>query len=819
MRKILLSLAVALSSLCGYGANSQPSPREVLPLEKWMFINEDFEGAQLSGANLSRWEEVTVPHDWAIDKHFDMNIDKQIVQVKEDGDKFPKLRTGRTGSLPVFNVGWYRCEVEGNKLQGDRISIEFDGAMSGTKLYLNGEYIGEHPYGYSSFQFDITDKWNRNSTNLISARLENKEESSRWYPGAGIYRNVRLVGKANINIAHWGTYITTPKVTKRYATVNIATELENNAAAEIKNLKLINTIYNKEGEKVASKTSKFNNKYDSEISQSLRISKPNLWDTQNPYLYTVVSEIYSEDILLDSYTSTLGVRTIEYNREQGFLLNGVVTKMKGVCLHHDLGALGAAVNYRATLRQIEIMREMGCNAIRTSHNPPSQELLAICDSLGMLVQVEAFDEWKKGKNKNGYNVYFDAWHEIDITAMVKRDRNHPSVVMWSIGNEIREQWEKDGWKVAKMLADKCRELDPTRPITAGLNGHTEAIKNNLTDVLDLAGFNYKPHDYLAKHNENPGMVIYGSETASTISSRGDYKFPAVPDKNASYMDYTMSSYDMDYVPWGTTPDMEFAQQEANDFIFGEFVWTGFDYLGEPTPYYQGTPARSSYFGIVDLAGMKKDRFYLYQSHWSDTPVLHILPHWNWEEREGKNVPVFCYTNYPEVELFVNGVSQGKKRKNLESENVYERYRLMWHDVVYQPGEIEAVAYNEDGKEVERTTIRTAGEPYAIRLTPDRSEITADGKDLSYVEIEVVDKDGNLCPRSNAMFFVSVEGGAILRALCNGSPIDQTPFSSNYMNAYNGKLMAIIQSGTELSDAKVYVTCNKLKSAVVELKIK
>ena len=487
-------------------------------------------------------------------------------------------------------------------------------------------------------------------------------------------------------------------------------------------------------------------------------------------------------------------------------------------MHHDLGPLGAAVNYRATERQMEIMKEMGVNAIRTSHNPPSPELLQICDSMGILVQVEAFDEWKYGKNANGYSVYFEKWAKKDLQNMIRRDRNHPSVIMWSIGNEIREQNRgEEGREIARFLAEICREEDPTRPVTAGFNTHLAAIKNGLAAEVDLVGFNYKPYDYKSKKQENPGFIIYGSETASTVSSRGEYKFPVKEVKSPWYQDYHVSSYDMEYPRWASTPDTEFEMQDDNEFVLGEFVWTGFDYLGEPTPYNEGTPARSSYFGIVDLAGLKKDRFYLYQSKWSEKQVLHLLPHWNWHDRIGLEVPVYCYTNYPKAELFVNGKSMGVRQK--DKSNKYTRYRLMWNDVVYQPGEIKVVAYNDVNQPLEQRVIKTAGEPKKLKLTADRETIRAGGKDLSYVTVEVLDEKGNFCPRAGNLLFFEVKGSGKLKALCNGDPTDHTSFASNYMRAFNGKLVATIESDDTAGEVELVVTGGLLNSEKIRIQIK
>lgn len=794
---------------------SQSSNREVLLLDKdWLFIQKDIKNGEAINLNDREWEKVRVPHDWAIRGNFDMNIDMQSVQVIEDGEKMAKLRTGRTGALPCFGIGWYRKVLPvTNADQDKRVFIEFDGAMSLAKIYLNGEYIGEWPYGYSSFSFELTKYLKFGKDNILAVRLENKSESSRWYPGAGIYRNVRLVKTSAIRVAQWGTYITTPLISKKIGEVNIKTELDN-IAGENFDVKLITEIYNNANIMVGtvSSTKKRGEKllYD----QTLKIKEPQLWSIETPVRYYAISKVWVGNELKDEYKTTFGFRTLRFDKDKGFFLNEKPVKFKGVCMHHDLGPIGTAVNYRATERQMMLMKEMGCNSIRTSHNPPSPELLQICDSLGLLVQVEAFDEWKLGKNANGYGKFFDQWAEKDLRAMLRRDRNHPSVVMWSIGNEIREQSKPEGKETARFLTAICHEVDPTRPVSAGFNQHIAAINNGLTDVVDLVGFNYKPFDYLSKHIQKPNYVLYGSETASTVSSRGEYKFPATENKGAWYQDYQVSGYDLEYPGWASTPDTEFEMQDDCEFILGEFVWTGFDYLGEPTPYNEGTPARSSYFGIIDLAGLKKDRFYLYQSKWSETPVLHLLPHWNWPERIGQNVPVYCYTNYPKAELFVNGKSMGIKQK--DKSNKYTRYRLMWNDVVYQPGEIKVVGYDINNKGVAEQVIRTAGEPYSVRLTPDREKIKSNGKDLSFVTVEILDKNGNLCPRADNLLFFQVSGAGKLKAVCNGNAIDQTSFSSNYMRTFNGKMVVVIESETESGEITLGVSGGKLTSKLLRI---
>ena len=777
--------------------------------DNWQFKNKDIPNAEKTDFDDHTWETVNVPHDWAIKGPFDMNIDMQKVQVLEDGERVPRLRTGRSGALPTFGVGWYRKELPiFEEDAGKRIFIEFDGAMSLAKVFLNGNYIGEWPYGYASFSFELTDHVLFGATNVLAVRLENKPQSSRWYSGAGIYRNVRLVKTPLTHVAHWGTFITTPTVNQRRATVNIKTEVTGDITSSAQ-VRLETLIYSASGEQVASVSSRQRMAPQMVFEQQTTIRNPLLWGLETPHLYTAVSHVYVDNVLTDEYTTSFGCRTIHFDRDKGFFLNGEHVKLKGVCLHHDLGPLGAAVNYRATERQLETMQKMGANAIRTAHNPPSPELVGLCDRMGILVQLEVFDEWEIPKNENGYSLYFNEWAERDMRNAIRRDRNHPSIIMWSIGNEVREQDHGErGKEIARFLAQISREEDPTRPVTAGFNHHNAAIANGMAAEIDLFGMNYKPRDYKRIYTENPDFIVYGSETASTVSSRGEYKFPVREFRSPWYNDYHVSSYDMEFPAWATTPDTEFEAQDDHDFVLGEFVWTGIDYLGEPTPYNTATPARSSYFGIVDLAGLKKDRFYLYQSNWSDEPVIHLLPHWNWHDRIGQVVPVFCYTNYPKAELFVNGQSMGVREK--DPSNRYTRYRLMWNDVIYQPGEIKVVAYDESNQQVAEKTIKTAGEPHTLRLTADRTNITADGKDLSYVTIEIVDKDGNLCPRAAKLLFFEVQGEGSLVALCNGDPTDQTSFASSYMNAFNGKLVATLQSEVNAGDIELRVFGGRLE---------
>ncbi|MBQ6534707.1 MAG: DUF4982 domain-containing protein, partial [Opitutales bacterium] len=633
----------------------------------------------------------------------------------------------------------------------------------------------------------------------------------RWYSGAGLYRNVRAVVKNKTHIAKDGVFITTPKISRASAAVCVKTEVASpeNAA------RIVHKIFAQNGEVVASAES-------ARIGGDVFIDIPNprLWDIKTPELYTMQTSIFdAAGNELDRDTSRFGVRSIEISRKGGFLLNGKKILIKGVCMHHDMGPIGAATNVSALRRQLELLKEMGCNAIRTSHNPPSPELVNLCDEMGILLEDEAFDEWRIEKCKNGYHKFFEKWHEKDLVDFIKRDRNHPSVAMWSIGNEISDQKDPNGGKTARELVDIAHRTDPTRLVTAGINVIKDAFnKSKIAQELDVMGVNYHPSLYGKLAKDYPEMIFHGSETASTVSSRGVYHFPAKRDNNPFHEDYHVTSYDLESPPWAQPPDEEFAALEDNPEFFGEFVWTGFDYLGEPTPYNPGTFARSAYFGIIDLAGFKKDRFYLYQSHWNPgVKVLHVLPHWNWDDRKGEQVPVYCYTNYDKAELFVNGESMGVKSKNPKSKNAYERYRIMWDNVVYKAGEIKVVAYDADGKKRDEKIIKTAGAPRTVRITPERDTHPADPKELIYVAIDVVDKDGNFCPRAARFMFVDVKGEGKLRALCNGDQTDQTPFSSNYMKSFSGKLLAVIEPSGKAGDITVNVYGMKLDPRTITIK--
>ena len=803
--------------MAALAASAQPeTSRKTVALEDgWKFVFADPAKAETVDFDDSAWENVRVPHDWAIGKPFDMNIDYQMVKVVADGETRFNLRTGRTGALPCFGTGWYRRTLDTPAEDaGSRVFIEFDGAMSNSKIYVNGKYVGTWPYGYASFSFDITQFINFGEKNTLAVRLENKPLSSRWYSGAGLYRNVRLVTKPQTYIDYCGVYATTPVVSAESARVTVKTQVRSLDGLDGK--KLVHKIYSPDGALAAEASSE---SFDGSVI--LDVKNPMLWDIKTPNLYKLVSSIVDTDgNEIDACVTRLGIRTVSFSRKRGFELNGKRVEIKGVCMHHDLGPIGAAVNVRALRRQIETLKEMGCNSIRTSHNPPSPELLDLCDELGMLVEDEAFDEWKYEKCENGYHKLFSEWAEKDLAAFVRRDRNHPCVILWSIGNEITDQKYADGGEVAKFLVSIVHREDPTRPVTAGLNDIDKAFNfSKIAQELDIVGINYNPKAYAGYLKKYPDTIFHGSETASTVSSRGVYHFPASRDKRPFSPDYQVSSYDTDTPPWGQIPEEEFEVLDAHPEFLGEYVWTGYDYLGEPTPYNPGTPAKSSYFGIVDLAGFKKDRFYLYQTRWNpEAKTLHVLPHWNWEDRLGQNVPVYCYTNYPKAELFVNGKSMGVRQKNPNAEDVRERYRIMWKDVVYQPGEIKVVAYDADGAKADEKTVKTAGAAAGVKILPEGDGFISDKKDLIFAEIQVVDANGVPCPKAANFMFVDVSGAAKLKALCNGDPTDQTKFSSNYIRAFSGKLLAVLEPTGEAGEAEIRVYGMSLKAQTLKIKL-
>ncbi|MBK7427733.1 MAG: DUF4982 domain-containing protein [Saprospiraceae bacterium] len=782
--------------------------REIKELQSWKFSKGDFASAFKADFDDASWESVKVPHDWAIYGPFDKEIDKQVVKIEQNNEKVATEKTGRTGALPFIGTAWYRTKVSIPVNAMDKqIFLSFDGAMSNAVVYVNGYKIGNWPYGYSYFYFDLSDVLETGKENVIAVRLENQAFSSRWYPGAGLYRKVRLITKDKEHFQHWGHFITTPFISGEKAKVNIRSKVSGN------NLRIKTIIRNAEGQIVAESEGK--ERYSDEIEQVISVKQPKLWSPENPYLYTAEMKLFQGDILKDEETIKFGIREIKYSPEKGFELNGKTTKFKGVCLHHDLGPIGSAINKAALRRQLTILKDLGCNAVRSSHNMPSIEQLELCDEMGFLFLAESFDEWKKPKVQNGYNQFFDEWAEKDVVNLIHATRNHPCIVMWSAGNEVPDQWGSEGVKRLKWLQDIFHREDPTRPVTVGMDQVKAVMESGFGAILDVPGLNYRTHLYDEAYEKFPQGILLGSETASTVSSRGIYKFPVDTAAGKVYDDLQCSSYDLEYCWWSNLPEDDFVLQDDKPWVIGEFVWTGFDYLGEPTPYDDYWPSRSSYFGISDLAGLPKDRYYLYRSRWNkEDETLHILPHWNWEGREGQTTPVFVYTNYPGAELFINGKSQGIQKKSNISK--LRRYRLMWMDTKYEPGTVKVVAYDDKGKAVAEKSVVTAGKPHHIILEADRQSIKADGEDISFVTATIVDKKGNPCHTATNSLDFNVSGKGSFRAACNGDATSLEMFHEPRMKAFSGKLVILVQSTSEPGEMELTVSAKGLKSGKMKI---
>lgn len=803
-------------------------------LEKgWKFTREDNATFSATECDDSKWQSVTVPHDWAIYGPFSIDNDKQNLAITQDGQKEAMEHAGRTGGLPFVGTGWYRLDFDAPEFRaGKTATLVFDGAMSHARVWLNGHEVGYWPYGYNSFYFDITPYLKPGETNTLAVRLENEHESSRWYPGAGLYRNVHLVINEDAYVPTWGTQLTTPVVKKEYAKVHLLTGLRMPEGKQLADYRIVTELKDASGKVVATAENRGSKYDDGKFVQDFVVDRPALWTPETPALYTAESRIYEGNELKDEYTTRFGIRSIEIIPDKGFFLNGERTVFKGVCNHHDLGPLGGIANVAGIRRQIRILKDMGCNAIRTSHNMPAPELVEACDEMGMMLMAESFDGWKTPKVPNGYNKLFDEWAEKDLVNLLRHFRNNPSIVMWCIGNEVPDQWNgATGPKLTRFLQDICHREDPTRPVTQGMDAPDAVVNNNMAAVMDVPGFNYRPFKYAENYKKLPQQISLGSETASTISSRGVYKFPVVRRAMQKYDDHQASSYDVEHCGWSDLPEDNFIWHEDYPWSIGEFVWTGFDYLGEPTPYYSDWPSHSSLFGIIDLAGIPKDRYYLYRSHWNkDVETLHILPHWNWEGREGEVTPVFVYTNYPSAELFINGKSQGKRTKDLtvtidnsKCDSVgsttfkrQQRYRLMWMDTKYEPGTVKVVAYDANGKAVAEKEIHTAGKPYAIKLEADRTKIAADGKDLSFVTVSVVDKDGNLCPLADNEIKFKVKGKGYYRAGANGNPASLESFQKPQMKVFSGMMTAIVSSTEEAGEIVLEASSKGLKTAKLEI---
>lgn len=786
-------------------------------LEKgWKFTKGEVSNAEMPAFNDAKWETVDIPHDWAIFGPFDKNNDLQNVAVTQNFETQASLKTGRTGGLPYVGIGWYRTTF--HSTPGKQTTLIFDGAMSEARVFVNGKEACFWPCGYNSFYCDVTSLVNEDGkNNTLAVRLENRPQSSRWYPGAGLYRNVHVVTTEKIHVPVWGTQITTPYVKDEYASVCLRTTILNAGKTE---LTVVTDIMDADGQVVSTKTNKGVINHGQPFTQNFIVERPKLWSPETPVLYKAVSKIYSGDTLLDTYSTRFGIRTIEYIADKGFYLNGKRRKFQGVCNHHDLGPLGAAINVAALRHQLTLLKEMGCDAIRTSHNMPAPELVELCDEMGFMMMLEPFDEWDIAKCDNGYHRFFNEWAEKDMVNMLRQYRNNPCVVMWSIGNEVPTQWSPEGYKVAKFLQDICHREDPTRPVTCGMDQVKSVLANGFAAMLDIPGLNYRAHLYDEAYERLPQNIILGSETSSTVSSRGVYKFPVERKAGAMYDDHQSSSYDLEYCSWSNIPDIDFARAEDHEWTIGQFVWTGFDYLGEPSPYDTNAwPNHSSMFGIIDLASIPKDRYYLYRSVWNkEAETLHILPHWNWEGREGEKTPVFVYTNYPSAELFINGKSYGRQTKH-KNGTVENRYRLMWHDAVYQPGEVRVVAYDEQGNPVAEKTIRTAGKPHHIELVTDRSSLQADGKDLAYVTLRIVDKNGNLCPNDGRLVSFKVKGAGKYRASANGDPTCLDLFHKPEMHAFGGMLTVIVQSGEKTGEIELQATAKGIKTGTIRIPVK
>ena len=843
-RSIFTFLVIVITICISNALLAQESPRSRESFNQgWKFVkyfnasndavttDKEPENLQLPAVNDNNWRSLDLPHDWAIEGPFSDTLENN------------------TGLLPWKGIGWYRKHFSVNDNDKEkRIYVDFDGAMANAKIWLNGKYVGEWPYGYTSFRLDLTPYIITGKENIIAVRLDTKNWDSRWYPGAGLYRNVWLVKTSQLNITNNGVFCTTPEIKKERGILSVQAEVESHfnypVLVTIKALVYkLNDKFEPSATPVAESvvvTLTVPGMKNHDFRFDIPVKEPILWDINKPELYRVAVIVMQGTTVTDRYETNFGFRTLNFTARDGFLLNGRRVEINGVCNHHDLGALGAAFNTRAAARQLEILREMGCNAIRTSHNPPAPELVDLCDKMGFLIMVEAFDTWRIRKKPKDYNLIFNAWHTEDLKAMVRRDRNHPSVFMWSIGNEVPDQRNP---YLASALSAIVKSEDITRPVTSGCNDGGSGT-NGFQKTLDIFGINYNLSNY-AKFfalKDNANLPFYSSESASTVSSRGEYFFPAVQGDLINNLPgkgiFQITSYDIACPGWATTPDQQWTMLDKYPAAMGEFVWTGFDYIGEPTPYsgdmtglkpdswgYKETlkmlekqgvkevPSRSSYFGIIDLAGFKKDRFYLYQSRWRpELPMAHILPHWNWPERKGLVTPVHVYTSGDEAELFLNGKSLGKKKKG-EFE-----YRLKWEEVVYQPGELKVIAYKNGVKWAE-DVVRTTEKASVLSLAADRAAVHPDGTDLIYITVRIEDKNKLLVPGSNNQLNFSIEGQGRIIATDNGDATSHESFQSKSKKAFNGLCLVIVAAEKGATGPfTVKAESKGLKAATVKVEI-
>ncbi len=854
MKRIILPLIMLLVA-----ATMSAQRKETILRDGWKFSRGeglDATAPSQVGFNDSKWKKVKVPHDWAISGPFDKDIDKQTVAIEQNGEKQATEKTGRSGALPWIGEGWYRTSFKVDK-ESQRVVLNFDGAMAEPEVYVNGEKVGEWKYGYTPFNIDITGVVNGDDTpNTLAVHLKNVEESSRWYPGAGLYRPVTLIQTGTCHILDWGINVETQewRGAENAATIRLSADIANESGCIVRFSTQGKTIdvtpvvpttarwFTSNGQIKEMNLVYVDMRARAHAATEISLEDVECWSPEHPQLYDLTVSIIADDgkgEVLDTKTVKYGIRTVEVSEENGgFMLNGEIRKFKGVCLHHDLGMLGSAVNKAALIRQVKLLKSMGCDAIRTSHNTPSQMQMEVYDSLGMMVMAESFDMWEWPKCKNGYSRFYKNWWGRDLQNLVMANRLHPSIVMWSIGNEISEQGAKEGNRMAREMQNFVHFLDPTRPVTSGMDRIDDAISSGFAQVLDIPGINYRTHRYEAAHEKLRHGFVLGSETASTISSRGVYKFPVKRFDGKAYDDGQCSSYDMEACWWSNVPEEDWLLQEDKDWVIGEFVWTGFDYLGEPTPYDEYWPSRSSYFGIFDLAGLPKDRYYLYRSHWNpDEKTIHLVPHWTFPGREGEVTPVYCYTNYPTAELFVNGKSQGRISKNTEvkkgagkdgrisdvNDPAIDRYRLRWNNVKYEPGELKVVVYDENGKEVGTQTVKTAGAAAQIQLTGDLGAavkpLKADGEDMTFITVNILDKDGILVPDADNSIQVSVTGAADFKGICNGDATSTEVFTKPTMKTFHGQLVIGIQSNGKQGDATIKVTGKGLKPATLTVNSK
>lgn len=789
--------------------NKHEPPSGTPPGSNLEFVQPDFDD--------SDWEAVDLPHDWAIKGPFNA----------------PGV-SGGMGRLPSNGVGWYRRTLtKAPEDNGKAIYLDIDGAMSYAAVWLNGRLIGGWPYGYASFRLDLT-PYLEDGDNQLAIRLDNALDNSRWYPGAGIYRNVWLVKVNPTHIGQYGTYITTPDVSEEEATVQLAVEVENSGSSDstvdvVTEIHVLDPATGTPGEEVVAEFEKATVTVPAggkeSVNSSAVVTNPRLWGPlpdQKPNLYVATTKLTLNGTVIDTYETPFGIRTVTFDPNEGVSVNGKLVKIWGTCNHGDLGALGTALNKRALERQLEALQEMGSNALRTSHNPPAPEFLDMADRMGFLVLDEIFDTWADQKTTNDFHIIFPDWHEPDLRAFVRRDRNHPSIIAWSYGNEIPNQSGSAVGNIARELRGILREEDPTRPSTAAMN--SAGPGDPLPDTLDIIGLNYQGEGYGTStdgsfdrfHAAYPDKVVWSSESASTLSTRGTYLFPVTSGNHANVGDspgqggdgsnYRVSAYELYATSWGSSPDKVFAAHDAHPYVAGEFVWTGWDYIGEPTPY---DSARSSYFGIIDLAGFKKDRFYIYQARWRpDLPMAHLLPHWTWPDRVGEVTPVHVFSSGDEAELFVNGESAGRQKRG------QGEYRFRWDDVVYQPGNISVVVY-KNGEEWARDAKWTVGEAAALNLTADRTEIWGDGLDLSFVTVAVVDENGDTVPQASNEITFSVSGPGQIVATDNGDPADMTEFPSLTRKAFSGLALAIVRADKGASgEITVTASAEGLESAEV-----